>query len=392
MVAIPRGPSRKYVEEITRLEIELEQIQKGDFAHFMLKEIFDQEESVSNTMAGRVNFEEKSVRLSMKDYIPQIRRCRRLMFIACGTSYNSALATRAFLEDMTEMPVTIDIAGDFMDRGVPVFRDDCCFFVSQSGETADTLECLRYCRSKGALIVAATNTVGSSMSRESDCGIHLYAGPEIGVASTKAYTSQIIAILMFGLMMAEDSRSKKSRCDDVISSLEALPKAIHESLKKEDEIKKIAAELTDKKSLILLGRGSQFANSVEGALKIKELTYIHAEGIQAGELKHGPLALIDKDCPVIMLMTSDERTLAGTNAALQQVVARMEGAKPIIICDDGVTLEHDGLTVLRVPKLDPYVQPVVSVIALQLLSYHMAVMKGVNVDQPRNLAKSVTVT
>ena len=188
---------------------------------------FEQPESALNTMRGRVNFSEKSVSLGgFKDNIKEICRCRRLMFIACGTSYNSALATRAFLEEMTEMPISIDIASDFMDRRVPIFRDDCCFFVSQSGETADTLSALRYCKSKGAMIVGITNTVGSSLSRESQCGVHINAGPEIGVASTKAYSSQILAILMFGLMMAEDKISKGPRRESVIEALGKLSENI----------------------------------------------------------------------------------------------------------------------------------------------------------------------
>jgi glucosamine--fructose-6-phosphate aminotransferase (isomerizing) len=362
----------------------------------MQKEIFEQPDSVLNTMRGRVNFKEKSVVLGgFKENIKEIRRCRRLMFIACGTSYNSALATRAFLEEMTEMPISIDIASDFMDRQVPIFRDDCCFFVSQSGETADTLSALRYCKSKGAMIVGITNTVGSSLSRESHCGVHINAGPEIGVASTKAYSSQILAILMFGLMMADDKTSMRPRCEEIISALEDLSDNISKVLEQDDLIKKLADDLADEKSLLVMGRGTQYANCVEGALKIKELTYLHSEGILAGELKHGPLAMIDENLAVIMIMMKDH-TWSRSQNALQQVVARK--GRPIVLCNPGVDVGEGlpdevrkALRVLEVPKTDPYVQAIVSVIPLQLLSYHIAVKKGFDVDCPRNLAKSVTV-
>lgn len=387
---------RESQHNIQTLEIELNEIMKGAFQHFMQKEIFEQPESVLNTMRGRVNFSEKSVSLGgFKDNIKEICRCRRLMFIACGTSYNSALATRAFLEEMTEMPISIDIASDFMDRRVPIFRDDCCFFVSQSGETADTLSALRYCKSKGAMIVGITNTVGSSLSRESQCGVHINAGPEIGVASTKAYSSQILAILMFGLMMAEDKISKGPRRESVIEALGKLSENISKVLEQEEEIKTLAKDLTGEKSLLVMGRGAQFANCVEGALKIKELTYMHSEGILAGELKHGPLAMIDENIAVIMIMMKDH-TWSRSQNALQQVVARK--GRPIIICNPGDNpgegLPEDvrkSLRVIRVPLTDSYVQSIVSVVPLQLLSYHIAVNKGFDVDCPRNLAKSVTV-
>lgn len=198
--------------EIHELMLEIQQIMKGNYKYFMQKEIFEQPDSVVNTMRGRVNYDQLKVNLGgIKDYVSEIRRCRRLMFIACGTSYHSAVATRQLLEELTELPVMVELASDFLDRNTPVFRDDVCFFISQSGETADTILALRYCKQRGALIVGITNTVGSSISRESHCGIHINAGPEIGVASTKAYTSQFISLVMFGLVMCEDSISKKVR-------------------------------------------------------------------------------------------------------------------------------------------------------------------------------------
>merc|ERR1711877_83092 len=271
--------------------------------------------------------------------------------IACGTSYHSAIASRQLLEELTELPVMVDLASDFLDRNTPVFRDDVCFFISQSGETADTLGALRYCKSRGALIIGITNTVGSTICRESHSGVHINAGPEIGVASTKAYTSQVLCLIMFALVMCE--------------------------------------ELYEKRSLLIMGRGFNYATCLEGALKVKELTYMHSEGIQAGELKHGPLALVDSTVPIIMCIMRDHVFTKCMNA-LQQVTAR-EG-KPILIVEEGDTetckwAEHS----LEVPRAVDALQGVLTVIPLQLLSYHLAVLRGCNVDCPRNLAKSVTV-
>eukprot|EP00047_Mylnosiga_fluctuans_P002905 m.226498 g.226498 ORF g.226498 m.226498 type:complete len:685 (-) comp11431_c0_seq1:70-2124(-) len=380
-----------HTRPILTLEMQMQEIMRGKFAHFMLKEIFEQPESVVNTMRGRVNFETGKVVLGgLVDYIQDIKRCRRLMFIACGTSYNSAIATRQFLEETTELPVIVDIASDFLDRNCPIFRDDVCFFISQSGETADTLSALRYCKAKGALVVGITNTVGSTISRETQCGVHINAGPEIGVASTKAYTSQIIALVLFGLMMAEDRKSMQGRVKEIIESLQKLPDAIRQVLALDEKMKEIARELYEQKSLLVMGRGCNFANCLEGALKIKELTYMHSEGLLAGELKHGPLALVDKNMPIIMIVMRDN-THAKSQNALEQIVARH--GRPIVICAQGDKLSAGGieLRTVEVPELCDCIQSVVTVIPLQLLSYHIATLRGLDVDCPRNLAKSVTV-
>ncbi|KAL4241073.1 Glucosamine--fructose-6-phosphate aminotransferase 1 [Mactra antiquata] len=293
--------------ELITLQMELQQIMKGNYSTFMQKEIFEQPESVVNTMRGRVNFDENTVTLGgIKEYMAEIKRCRRLLFIACGTSYHSAVATRQLLEELTELPVMVELASDFLDRSTPVFRDDVCFFISQSGETADTLMALNYCKSRGALIVGITNTVGSSICRYSHCGVHINAGPEIGVASTKAYTSQFISLVMFGLMMCDDRISMQERRREIIQGLKKLPEQIKEVLQLDEQIHKLAYELYNQKSLLVMGRGYNFATCLEGALKIKELTYMHSEGILAGELKHGPLALVDKAMPVMMVVTRDK--------------------------------------------------------------------------------------
>jgi glucosamine--fructose-6-phosphate aminotransferase (isomerizing) len=244
---------------VQTLEVELQEIMKGKFPHFMLKEIFEQPESVVNTMRGRVDFAKGRVVLGgMTSHLDDMRRARRLLFIACGTSYNSAMATRQFLEETTELPVIVDIASDFLDRQCPIFRDDVCFFISQSGETADTLQALRYCKAKGALVVGVTNTVGSSISRETVCGVHLNAGPEIGVASTKAYTSQIIALVLLGLTLASDRVSMQGRVQDVVAALHDLPEKIRTVLAADATVKSLAEQMYQEKSLLVMGRGVNF--------------------------------------------------------------------------------------------------------------------------------------
>ncbi|XP_076346613.1 glutamine--fructose-6-phosphate aminotransferase [isomerizing] 2-like isoform X2 [Tachypleus tridentatus] len=376
--------------EIITLKMEIQQIMKGNYSSFMQKEIFEQPESVINTMRGRVNFDTEIVILGgIKDYIPEIKRCRRLLLIGCGTSYHSAIATRQILEELTELPVMVELASDFLDRNTPIFRDDVCFFISQSGETADTLMALRYCRMRGALIVGITNTVGSSICRESHCGVHINAGPEIGVASTKAYTSQFISLIMFALVMCDDRISMQPRRSEIIQGLRALPVQIKEVLELDEQVYDLAQKMYQQKSLLVMGRGYNSATCLEGALKIKELTYMHSEGIISGELKHGPLALVDKAMPVIMIVTRDPVYPKCMNA-LQQVTAR--DGRPVIICEKGdtETQKHAYLS-LEVPHNVDCLQGILTVIPLQLLSYHIAVLRGCNVDCPRNLAKSVTV-
>ncbi|XP_026286080.1 glutamine--fructose-6-phosphate aminotransferase [isomerizing] 2 isoform X1 [Frankliniella occidentalis] len=376
--------------EIITLKMEIQQIMKGNYEYFMQKEIFEQTESVVNTMRGRVNFETNTIVLGgIKDYIPEIRRCRRLMLIGCGTSYHSALATRQLLEELTELPVMVELASDFLDRSTPIFRDDVCFFISQSGETADSLMALRYCKQRGALIVGITNTVGSSICRESHCGVHINAGPEIGVASTKAYTSQFISLVMFALVMSDDRISHQARRLEIIQGLKNLDNQIREVLELDGRILELAKDLYEQKSLLIMGRGYNYSTCLEGALKVKELTYMHSEGIMAGELKHGPLALVDRAMPLMMVVTRD-LTYQKCMNALQQVTAR--DGRPIIVCEKGdkETASYAYKTI-EVPATVDCLQGILTVIPMQLLSYHIAVLKGCNVDCPRNLAKSVTV-
>ncbi|XP_046900899.1 glutamine--fructose-6-phosphate aminotransferase [isomerizing] 2-like isoform X1 [Hypomesus transpacificus] len=378
------------VRAIQTLQIELQQIMKGSFEAFMQKEIFEQPESVFNTMRGRICFDANTVILGgLKDHMKEIKRCRRLIMIGCGTSFHAAVATRQILEELTELPVMVELASDFLDRNTPVFRDDVCFFISQSGETADSLMALRYCKERGALTVGITNTVGSTICRETDCGVHINAGPEIGVASTKAYTSQFVSLIMFGLMTSEDRLSLQKRRLEIMKGLRMLPDLIKEVLCLDDQIKSIADELYQQRSLLVMGRGFNYATCLEGALKIKEITYMHSEGILAGELKHGPLALIDKHMPVIMIIMRDACYTKCQNA-LQQVTAR--AGRPIILCCKGdQEIIQNAYKTIQLPQTVDCLQGILSVIPLQLMSFHLAVLRGYDVDCPRNLAKSVTV-
>lgn len=385
-----RDQNNSSERSIMELQIQLETIMKGKYECFMQKEIFEQPESVVNTMRGRVDFENKKITLGgLSDHLEDIRRCRRIIMIACGTSYHSAIATRQLLEELSEVPVMIELASDFLDRQTPIFRDDVCFFISQSGETADTLMALRYCKKRGALLVGITNVVGSSISRETNCGVHVNAGPEIGVASTKAYTSQFIALVMFALTMCEDRISKRARYEEILNGLKELPDKIMQVLSLDSQIAAMSEDLKSKKSVLVMGRGYNYATCMEGALKIKEITYLHSEGIMSGELKHGPLALIDHNMPIVMIVVKD-KVYSKCQNALQQVVARH--GKPILLCeeDDDASAKY-AESVLRIPHTVDCLSGILTVIPLQLMSFHIARLKGLDVDCPRNLAKSVTV-
>jgi glucosamine--fructose-6-phosphate aminotransferase (isomerizing) len=370
--------------------VELEHLSKGEYKHFMQKEIFEQSESVMNTMRGRINFE--SLKVSMggfNDKKELLRTARRLLFISCGTSLNSCLAIRPLFDELVGIPVSVENSSDFIDRRPKVFRDDVCLFVSQSGETADTLRALEYCAQKGATLVGFVNVVGSSISRSTHFGAHLNAGVEIGVASTKAYTSQIVTMSLLALMMCDDTISVAARRQSIIHHLSSLSTDIQTCLKTVDkQVESLARRLKDAKSVLVLGRGYQYATCLEAALKIKELTYIHTEGINSGELKHGPLALIDENIPVIIIATRDG-LIDRARSAVQQIRARK--CRPIVILseEDPEIAEH-AEEIIRVPATADCLQSIINIIPMQLLAYHLALARGNNVDCPRNLAKSVT--
>ncbi|KAF2084156.1 glucosamine-fructose-6-phosphate aminotransferase [Saccharata proteae CBS 121410] len=378
------------VRAIQTLEIELQEIMKGRFDHFMQKEIFEQPESVINAMRGRLDTEGKKVTLGgLRQYIATIRRCRRIIFIACGTSYHSCMAVRGIFEELTEIPIAVELASDFLDRKAPVFRDDTCVFVSQSGETADSLMALRYCLERGALTVGIVNVVGSSISLLTHCGVHINAGPEIGVASTKAYTSQFVCMVMFALSLSEDRASKQQRREEIMEGLGKVSDQFKQILKLDSSIKELCQKFKNQKSLLLLGRGAQHATALEGALKIKEISYLHCEAVMSGELKHGVLALVDENLPIVMILTRDDIFAKSLNA-YQQVIARQ--GRPIIICnEDDEEFPADKTEKIEVPRTVDALQGLLNVVPLQLMAYWLAVGEGLNVDFPRNLAKSVTV-
>jgi len=327
------------------------------------------------------------------DHISTIQSCRRMIFIACGTSYHACLAVRQTLEEFLGIPVALELAGDLMDREAPIFRDDCCVFVSQSGETADTLKALDYAKASGAFCVGITNTVGSAISRNTNCGIHLNAGFEIGVASTKAYTAQITALTMMAMALGADSQSKATKRDSIIRALAQLPELVSQTLQLDGAMKDLAKELKDMESLLFMGRGYNYATALEAALKVKEVALIHSEGLNAGEMKHGPLALVDENLPIIVLATQDTMHRK-MESCLQQLLAR--NGRLVVICNEGDAsmdaYAKRGCKLVRVPRTEDALQSIVNVVPIQLLSYHLTCLRGHNVDQPRNLAKSVTVT
>jgi glucosamine--fructose-6-phosphate aminotransferase (isomerizing) len=394
------GPTVKSAEverTIETLTMEVEQIMKGNFDHFMQKEIHEQPDAVGQTMRGRVVFEAdgKTVQRvflgGMTDYLSTIRRSRRIILCGCGTSYHSAIAVRQLMEELTELPVTLELASDVLDRQCPFFRDDSIIFISQSGETADTLRALEYAKSKGALCIGIVNVVGSAISRATDCGIHINAGAEIGVASTKAYTCQITAMVLLALALSEDSRSRAARRLDIMGGVAMLPDIMRRALALDGQMLELARTLVNENSLLLFGRGYNYATALEGALKVKEVALLHSEGILAGEMKHGPLALVDETLPLVVVATRDS-SYVKQKSVIEQLRAR--DARLILIVgedDDSLDKFADKNMIIKVPEIVDCLQPLVNIIPLQLLSYHLTVLRGHNVDQPRNLAKSVTV-
>lgn len=399
-------------QAIQQLDFELDRIDRGTFPHFMIKEIFEQASSIKNTMAGRVNYEAGTVRLGgLAQYIKDMGRCRRMMFISCGTSYHACIAVRAMFEELVQIPTSCERAGEFMDRQYPIFRDDVCVFVSQSGETKDTLDALRYCKARGALCVGLVNKVGSSISRDTHCGVHLNAGHEQSVASTKSYTSSIVVLILMALQLAEDRISCAERRMAIVQELVKLPTYIDEVLALNDQLKALANDMlmmcwsplldrpvmTNKSNMLIMSRGYQNGTAYEAALKVKEITYIHCEGIDACELKHGPLALVDENMPMVMIMTKDS-SYSKMRDAFQIVTSRR--GRPVILCNkndpdipsyyrrfkNGDVEVFDKIPesfLIRVPQTDEYVQSIINIIPLQLLSYHMAIVRGCDPDNPR---------
>lgn len=378
------------IKQIERITFELEQIEKGGFEHFMLKEIHEQPESIRNSIRGRLLVDEGRVKLGgLERALDKLLQAHRVLITACGTSWHAGLVGKYMFEQLARLPVEVDYASEFRYRNPIVHSDDVLLVISQSGETADTLAALREAKSKGASVFGMVNVVGSTIARETDAGVFIHAGPEIGVASTKAFTSQLAVLSLIAIMLGRHRGMPEDQARILVEDLAAIPAKIQKVLDKVDQIKRIAHDLKDAKNVLFLGRGINFPTALEGALKLKEISYIHAEGYPAAEMKHGPIALIDDQMPVVFIVPKDaiyEKVLSN----MQEVRAR-KGRIIAIANEDDDEVEKLAEYVIKVPRTYSYFGPIVNVIPLQLLAYYIAVERGCNVDQPRNLAKSVTV-
>ena len=376
---------------IQTVNLELEAIEKGGYEHFMLKEIFEQPKSISDCMRGRLNSENGRLVLGgIREYSNKLNNAERILIVACGTSWHAGLVSEYFIEEFCRIPVEVEYASEFRYRNPIINEGDVVFAISQSGETADTLAAIEQAKSKGAIIFGLCNVVGSSISRVSHEGAYTHAGPEIGVASTKAFTAQLTVMFMIALRVAHSKGTiSESRFRELLVGLENIPKKVEEALSVDDQIKEIAKQYKDARNFLYLGRGYNFPVALEGALKLKEISYIHAEGYPAAEMKHGPIALIDEEMPVVFIATQDS-SYEKVVSNIQEVKARKGQVIAVVTKGDKIIPEMVD-HVIEVPATDEALQPLVTVIPLQLLSYHIAVMRDCNVDQPRNLAKSVTV-
>jgi len=376
---------------IHELELSLESIEKGGFSSFMLKEIFEQPKSVIDTLRGRINPETKEVTLGgISEYEQKIMNADRIIIVACGTSWHAGLIGEYLLEDLARIPVEVEYASEFRYRNPIIRESDIVLAISQSGETADTLAALELAKEKGATILGICNVVGSSIPRLTHAGSYTHAGPEIGVASTKAFTTQVIVLTLMALRIAKQKGTlSNSDYHQKIIELELIPNKIKKVLKKNDQIERIAIEFKDVTNFLYLGRGYNFPVALEGALKLKEISYIHAEGYPAAEMKHGPIALIDDKMPIVVIATK-KGNYDKVVSNIQEVKAR--GGRLIAIVTEGdKTVKKLADYCIEIPDCLDELSPLLTNIPLQLLSYHIALMRGCNVDMPRNLAKSVTV-
>ncbi len=376
---------------IQQLELELEALEKGGYDHFMLKEIHEQPRSIHDCFRGRLNSSEGWVSLGgLKEYEQKMIQAKRLVIVACGTSWHAGLVGEYLIEELARINVEVEYASEFRYRNPIISEEDVVIAISQSGETADTLAALELAKSKGATILGICNVVGSSISRITDAGSYTHAGPEIGVASTKAFTAQVTILSLLALSLAHKKGTiSESEFRILIAELEAIPEKVQRVLENNAHIEKIALEFKDVTNALYLGRGSLFPVALEGALKLKEISYIHAEGYPAAEMKHGPIALIDENMPIFVIATqgnSYEKVVSN----IQEVKAR-KGKIIAIVTEGDEHLKEIADYHIEIPKSHEFFVPILATIPFQLISYHIAVMRGCNVDQPRNLAKSVTV-
>ena len=379
----------KMPKEFKEVDIELQKVELGDFESYMLKEIMEQPDSLSQTMLGRVK--NNNITLGgIQSYTKPLINTKRIIIIGCGTSWHAGLVAEYFFEKYIKVPVEVEYASEFRYRFPIINKGDIVFVISQSGETADTLEATRIAKKKGAIVLGIVNAVGSSIARITDEGCYLHAGPEIGVASTKAFTSQLMVLLMIGIKVALIKKNiTTKKFHKMISEIQQIPKKINEALKESNNIKKISKKIFNKNHALFLGRGNNFPVALEGALKLKEISYIHAEGYPAAEMKHGPIALIDKEMPVIAICTkSDEYDKMISN--IREVGSRNAIVIGVIDKENNHVKDYLDYSIM-VPSTSKDFAPIINQIPLQLLAYHCAVMRGCDVDKPRNLAKSVTV-
>ena len=376
---------------VQTVDMELEAIEKGGYEHFMLKEIFEQPKSIGDCLRGRLNANKgKLVLGGVREYVNKILNADRILIIACGTSWHAGLVAEYIFEEFCRIPVEVEYASEFRYRNPVVRERDVVIAISQSGETADTLAAIELAKSKGATILGVCNVVGSSIARATHAGSYTHAGPEIGVASTKAFTAQISVLTMMALMVAEKKGSvSESLYRQLLVDLESVPAKVAKALDLNPQIEYISDLFKDATNFLYLGRGYNFPVALEGALKLKEISYIHAEGYPAAEMKHGPIALIDENMPVVFIATKDS-SYEKIVSNIQEVKAR-KGRVIAIVSEGDTEISKMAEFTIEVPQVHEALMPLISVIPLQLLSYHIAVMRGCNVDQPRNLAKSVTV-
>jgi glucosamine--fructose-6-phosphate aminotransferase (isomerizing) len=376
--------------DVDRIDWDLAEIERGGYAHFMLKEIFEQPQSVENTMRGRLILEDGTAKLGGLNLSHEdLLRIDNIIITACGTSWHSALIGELLIEELARIPVEVEYASEFRYRNPIVTERTLCIVMSQSGETADTLAAMREAKRRGARTLGLVNVVGSTIAREDDGGVYLHAGPEIGVASTKAFTSQVVALALFTLKLARKRDLSVVRGREIAQALHALPAQIQEVLDSAPEVEAIAERFKDATNFLYLGRGFNFPAALEGALKLKEISYIHAEGYPAAEMKHGPIALIDENMPVVFIAPHDA-VFDKIVSNIQEVKAR-SGTTIVITSRDEPALrgliDHE----IRIPETLDMLMPILASVPLQLLAYYIAVKRGAHVDQPRNLAKSVTV-
>ena len=383
--------NEKQRPSIQKLELKLEQIEKGGFEHFMLKEIFEQPKAITDSMRGRINTQQDVVSLGgIIEYENKMLNAKRFIIVACGTSWHAGLVGEHIFESLIRVPVEVEYASEFRYRNPIINEDDVLIAISQSGETADTLAAIELAKRRGATVIGICNVVGSSIARSTHAGSYTHAGPEIGVASTKAFTAQVTVLTLMALSLARKKGTiSLSYYYQLVNGLGAIPEKIETILKKNDEIKKIAQYFVDKHNVIYLGRGVNFPVALEGALKLKEISYIHAEGYPAAEMKHGPIALIDEAMPVVILATEQE-TYEKIVSNIQEVKSR-RGKIISIVSEGDETVKNMSDFCIEIPKTEELLSPLVASVPLQLLAYHVALLRGCDVDKPRNLAKSVSV-